>query len=432
MVALDRVATASFGLVLAMTAHVAGWPFVRGGTQHLADALAAELRSLGGEIVTGHPVTTLDDLPPARAILFDTSPRAMLEIAGPRLQGRYRRRLAGLRYGPGVVKVDWALDGPIPWRAEAANRAGTVHVGGRLAEIEAAEAEVAAGGHPERPFVLVVQASRFDPTRAPEGKHTGWAYCHVPNGSTVDMSGRIEAQIERFAPGFRERILARSVRLPADLERENPNYVGGDINVGIEDVRQLFTRLTRPARPTATTTRPYPRLWRDRQRRHARLHPRHDRGLKFSNVGGYPITVSLGLNPNYNVVTKADSTLTIGAKAASVTADAKSKTYGDDNPALSAVPGGTVNGDTLNYTLDTTAAEVLECRQLSRSRYARLQPELQRDQDRQHADRRARRQPRSQRMPRARPTAMTTRPCLRQWAARSTATCSTTRSTRRP
>ena len=242
MVALDQVATASFGLVLAMTAHVSGWPFVRGGTQHLADALAAELRSLGGEIVTGHPVTTFDDLPPARAVLFDTSPRAMLEIAGPRLHGRYRRRLAGLRYGPGVVKVDWALDGPIPWRAEAANQAGTVHVGGGLAEIEAAEAEVAAGRPSGAPFVLVVQASRFDPTRAPEGKHTGWAYCHVPNGSTVDMSGRIEAQIERFAPGFRERILARSVRLPADLERENPNYVGGDINVGIEDVRQLFTR----------------------------------------------------------------------------------------------------------------------------------------------------------------------------------------------
>ncbi len=255
MVALDRVATASFGLVLAMTAHVAGWPFVRGGTQHLADALAAELRSLGGEVVTGHPVTTLEDLPPARAILFDTSPRALLAIAGPRLAGRYRRRLGGLRYGPGVVKVDWALDGPIPWRAEAANRAGTVHVGGRLADIEEAEAEVARGGHPERPFVLVVQASRFDPTRAPAGKHTGWAYCHVPNGSTVDMSGRIEAQVERFAPGFRERILARSVRLPADLEHENPNYVGGDINVGIEDVRQLFTRPVARRDPYSTPAR---------------------------------------------------------------------------------------------------------------------------------------------------------------------------------
>src|ERR1019366_4396875 len=178
----------------------------------------------------------------ARAILFDTTPRALVAIAGPRLQGRYRRRLAGFRYGPGVVKVDWALDGPIPWRAEGASRAGTVHVGGTLAEITAAEAEVGRGGPPQRPFVIVVQASRFDPSRAPEGKHTGWAYCHVPNGSTVDMSDRIEGQIERFAPGFRDLILARSVRLPADLERENPNYVGGDINGGGAGASPLFNR----------------------------------------------------------------------------------------------------------------------------------------------------------------------------------------------
>ncbi len=255
MVALDRAATTSFGLVLAMTAHAYGWPVVRGGTQILADALAAELRALGGELITGHPVTSLDDLPAARVMLFDTTPRALVRIAGSRLEGRYRRRLAGFRYGPGIVKLDWALDGPIPWQAEAATRAGTVHVGGTFAEIAAAEAEVAHGGHPERPFVIVVQASRFDPSRAPAGKHTGWAYCHVPNGSTFDMTARIEAQIERFAPGFRDRIMARSVRLPADLEHDNPNYVGGDINAGIEDIRQLFTRPVARLDPYSTPAR---------------------------------------------------------------------------------------------------------------------------------------------------------------------------------
>ena len=255
MVALDRLATASFGLVLAMTAHAYGWPVVRGGTQRLADGLAAELRALGGEIVTGHPVTRLDELPAARAILFDTTPRALVSIAGSALKGGYRRRLSGFRYGPGVVKLDWALDGPIPWRAEGADRAGTVHVGGTLAEIAAAEREVASGRHPARPFVIVVQASRFDPSRAPQGKHTGWAYAHVPNGSTLDISDRIEAQVERFAPGFRDRILARSVRLPADLEGENPNYVGGDINAGIEDIRQLFTRPVARLDPYSTPAR---------------------------------------------------------------------------------------------------------------------------------------------------------------------------------
>jgi len=255
MLKLDRPLTASFGLVLAITAHAYGWPVVRGGTQQLADALAAELRSLGGEIVTGHPVTSLDELPAARAVLFDTTPRALAAIAGDRLPGSYRRRLDGFRYGPGIVKVDWALSAPIPWRAEGARRAGTVHVGGTLDEIRAAEAEVAAGRHPERPFVIVVQQSRFDPSRAPDGRHTGWAYCHVPSGSTFDMTDRIEAQVERFAPGFREAILARSVRLPADLEAYNPNYVGGDINAGIEDLRQLFTRPVARLDPYATPTR---------------------------------------------------------------------------------------------------------------------------------------------------------------------------------
>jgi len=175
-------------------------------------------------------------------VLFDTSPRAMASIAGSRIADRYQRRLAGFRSGPGVVKVDWALDGPIPWRAEGARRAGTVHVGGSMAEVAAAESVVGRGGHADRPFLLVVQASLFDSTRAPEGKHTGWAYCHVPNGSGVDMTERIEAQVERFAPGFRDLILARHTYLPADMEAHDANYLGGDINGGMQDLRQLFMR----------------------------------------------------------------------------------------------------------------------------------------------------------------------------------------------
>ena len=205
--------------------------------------------------MTGQEVTSLDELPPARAILFDTSPRALVTIAGPRIVGRYRAGLAAFRYGPGVFKVDWALDGPIPWRSPAVARAGTVHLGGTLDEIVAAEGEVARGRHPARPFVILVQASLFDPTRAPEGRHTGWAYCHVPNGSSADMTGRIEAQVERFAPGFRDRILARATAGPADLEASNPNDVGGDINGGIEDLRQLFTRPVARLDPYSTPAR---------------------------------------------------------------------------------------------------------------------------------------------------------------------------------
>ena len=255
MLELDRPVTASFGLVLAITAHAYGWPVVRGGTQRLADALADELRSLGGEIVTDHPVTSLADLPSAKAILFDTSPRALAAIAAGRLPDGYRRRLEGFRYGPGIVKVDWALSEPIPWQAEAAARAGTVRVGGSLDEIRFAESEVHGGRHPERPFVLVVQPSRFDASRAPDGRHTGWAYCHVPSGSTFDMSPRIEAQVERFAPGFRDTILARSVRLPAEIEADNANYVGGDINGGLQDLRQLFTRPVARLDPYSTPSR---------------------------------------------------------------------------------------------------------------------------------------------------------------------------------
>ena len=244
MLPLDARPSAGIGLVLTALAHVAGWVLPRGGAQQISDALAGYLRSLGGEIVTGAPVASIDDLPPARAVLCDLSPRPLLAIAGHRFPDSYRRRLQRYRYGLGVFKVDWALDAPIPWRAAACVRAATVHVGGTLEEIAASEREAWSGRPPERPFVLLVQPSLFDPTRAPSGRHTAWAYCHVPHASTADMLDRIESQIERFAPGFRERILARSVMTPADLERRNANLVGGDIAAGVTDLRQLFARPT--------------------------------------------------------------------------------------------------------------------------------------------------------------------------------------------
>ena len=209
MMPLTRPATAAFGLVLALVAHAIGWPMARGGSQRIADALGAHLRSLGGQIITDHPVRSMAELPDARAILLDTSPRQLVEIAGERLPAGYRRALSRYRYGPGIFKADYALDGPIPWRAKECLRAGTVHVGGTMEEIASAEAAPWRGEHPERPLVLVAQQSLFDPARAPAGKHTVWAYCHVPHGSAEDMTGRLEAQLERFAPGFRDRILAR-------------------------------------------------------------------------------------------------------------------------------------------------------------------------------------------------------------------------------
>jgi phytoene dehydrogenase-like protein len=242
MVDLHRPLSASFGLVLGLYAHAVGWPMIRGGSAAVADGLAAELRSLGGTIETGRPVASLGKLPAAKVVFLDTTPRAAVAIAGERLPGRTRRIYEGFRYGSGVFKVDWALDGPIPWRAESLHRAATVHVGGTLGELAAAERTVARGGHPERPFVLVVQYSPWDDSRAPAGRTTAWAYCHVPAGSTVDMTSRIEGQIERFAPGFRDRILARATRGPAELEADNANYIGGDINAGIEDIRQLVFR----------------------------------------------------------------------------------------------------------------------------------------------------------------------------------------------
>ncbi|MGH2719537.1 MAG: phytoene desaturase family protein, partial [Actinomycetota bacterium] len=200
------------------------------------------LGTLGGSVETGHPVRSLADLPPTRAVLFDLTPRQLLAIVGDHLDAGYRDRLLRFRYGPGSFKVDYALDGPVPWRAPEVVRAGSVHLGGTMGEIARAEAEVARGGHPCNPYVLVTQTSLFDPSRAPEGKHTLWAYCHVPNGSTVDMTEAIEHQIERFAPGFRDRVLARHVMGTAAIEAHNPNYIGGDIAGGSHDALQLLAR----------------------------------------------------------------------------------------------------------------------------------------------------------------------------------------------
>ena len=242
MLPLEQLGTASFGLVLALSAHAVGWPVVKGGSQSIVDAMAAILRELGGEIVTGQVVSDLDQLPKARATLLNVSPRNLLAITGDRLPRAYRSRLARYRYGPGVFKVDWALSAPVPWSNPEIARSATVHLGGTLEEIIVSERQVAAGDHPDRPYVLLVQPSMFDQTRAPAGSHTAWAYCHVPNGSTRDMRAVIEAQVERFAPGFRETILAASTINAQQYEVYNPNYVGGDINSGAQDLGQLFTR----------------------------------------------------------------------------------------------------------------------------------------------------------------------------------------------
>jgi phytoene dehydrogenase-like protein len=244
MLPLTAPLTSAFGLLFLMTAHAVGWPVVAGGSAAIIDALAAELTSLGGRVETGRWVTTLDSLPPARAVLLDVTPRQLVALAGDRLPAGRRRALERFRYGPGACKVDWALSGPVPWQAPACAHAGTVHVGGTFEQVARSEAEVAAGRHPERPFCLVTQPGVVDPSRAPDGQHTLWGYCHVPPGSTVDMTSRIEAQIERFAPGFRDLILARSVRTAAQLEQHNPNCVGGDIGGGAETVRQLIGRPT--------------------------------------------------------------------------------------------------------------------------------------------------------------------------------------------
>ena len=249
---LERPATSAFGLMLGMLAHALGWPIAAGGSQTIATALAGCLKSLGGEIVTGHEVQSLDELAGAPQVLLDVTPRQLLRMGGARLPENYRRQLEAYRYGAGVFKIDYALDGPVPWRAQECLQAGTVHVGGTLEDIVESEAAWGRGGHAERPFIIVGQQSLFDPTRAPAGKHTLWAYCHVPNGSTVDMTAAIENQIERFAPGFRNRILARATRNAMEMERYNPNYIGGDINGGVQDLGQLFTRPVPKLDPYAT------------------------------------------------------------------------------------------------------------------------------------------------------------------------------------
>lgn len=249
---LESLVTGNFGALMSVLGHAVGWPLARGGSQSIADAMGAYLLSLGGEISTGWEVRQLEELPHARQVLLDVTPRQFLALAQDRLPDGYRRRLERYRYGPGVFKMDFALDGPIPWKAAECSRAGTLHLGGTLEEIAAAERAVWHGEHPQRPFVLLAQQSLFDPSRAPQGKHTAWAYCHVPSGSTQDMSERIEAQIERFAPGFRDLILARHVKNTADMQRENPNYIGGDITGGVVDLGQLFTRPLPSLNPYAT------------------------------------------------------------------------------------------------------------------------------------------------------------------------------------
>ncbi len=255
---LEYWTTSAVGLVLGLAGHAVGWPVVRGGSQNLSESLASYFRSLGGEVVTGWRVESLDELPPARAVLLDVTPRQVIRIARHRLPAGYVRRLERFRYGAAAFKLDWALSGPLPWTAPDCARAGTVHLGGTIEELTASEAAVGRGLHPDRPFVLLAQPSLFDPTRAPAGQQTAWAYCHVPNGSTVDMTDRIEAQVERFAPGFRDLILARHVMSPTDFESYNPNYIGGDINGGAQDIRQLFTRPVASLVPYAT---PLPGLY---------------------------------------------------------------------------------------------------------------------------------------------------------------------------
>lgn len=239
---LTAPGSAAFGLMLGVLGHAVGWPLPRGGAQAIADALAGYLRDLGGEIQTGWRVEDLDELPPARAVLLNVPPRTLLRIAGDRLSARTRRRLRAYRHGPGAFKIDYALSEPIPWTAEACRRAGTVHVGGPMAEVAAAEQAVADGRAPERPFLLLAQHSPFDATRAPDGQHTAWTYGHVPNGFDGDITPRIEQQIERFAPGFRDCVIERYVSNPAELERQNANLIGGDINGGMMDLAQLIAR----------------------------------------------------------------------------------------------------------------------------------------------------------------------------------------------
>ncbi|MEX2233760.1 MAG: NAD(P)/FAD-dependent oxidoreductase [Cyclobacteriaceae bacterium] len=239
---LTNLATSGIALVLLITGHVNGWPLPKGGSQQISNALASYFISLGGKIETNFYVTSMDQLPASHAVLFDVTPRQLLQIAGHRFSSIYRWQLQRYRYGMGVFKIDWALDGPVPFVAQDCKDAGTIHLGNTYEEIAEGEQMTWRGKHAEKPFVLFAQQSLFDSSRAPSGKHTAWAYCHVPKGSTVDMTERIEKQVERFAPGFRDRILARHTLNTASIEKYNPNYVGGDINGGVCDIGQIFTR----------------------------------------------------------------------------------------------------------------------------------------------------------------------------------------------
>ncbi|MHA7838269.1 MAG: phytoene desaturase family protein [bacterium] len=255
---LTKPLTAALGVLFAITGHVESWPVARGGSRAIGRALVSYLESLGGTVETGRRIERLDELPASRVVLFDTSPEQLSRIAGNALPDGYRRRLGRYRYGPGIFKLDWALDGPIPWRDPACREASTVHVGGTLEEICASERDMFYGRHSDKPYMILCQQSEFDPTRAPEGRHTGYAYCHVPHGSTLDRTEAVESQIERFAPGFRDRILARHAMTAADFETHNPNYKGGAITGGVADAFQLFNRPVTRLDPYST---PNPRLF---------------------------------------------------------------------------------------------------------------------------------------------------------------------------
>jgi len=252
---LTNLSTSAIGLVLLLSAHRKGWPIPKGGSAQIAKALASYFLSLGGKIETGTFVTSMDQLPSSKAVFFDLTPRQLLKIAGHRFSSIYRWQLERYRYGMGVFKVDWALEGPVNFQAKGARHAGTVHIGNTLEEIVRSEKQMASGIHSDKPYMLLAQQSLFDPTRAPEGKHTVWAYCHVPNGSTKDMTGIMEKQIERFAPGFREQILGRHTMNTAEMEAYNPNYIGGDINGGIIDIGQIFTRPALRSSPYRTSAK---------------------------------------------------------------------------------------------------------------------------------------------------------------------------------
>lgn len=255
MMPLEKPATAAFGIVLATLAHAVGWPVAAGGSQKLADALGKCFIQKGGEIVTGKPVYSRDDLPAANFYFFDVTPRQLLNIDGLGLSESYRKRLSRFRYGVGVCKVDWALREPIPWKADVCKKAGTVHLGNTYEEIDASIRHAGMGMVYSSPYVVVAQQSLFDPSRAPEGRHTAWAYCHVPNGSAQDFADLIENRIEQYAPGFREIIIARNTLSAAAMELYNPNYVGGDINGGVQDLRQLYTRPTMSLCPYKTSVK---------------------------------------------------------------------------------------------------------------------------------------------------------------------------------